>query len=989
MNYLKNYISIFIFIYFINTLFSFAQQKTGTIIGKIIDASNGDELAFASVSVKGKTIGVITDVNGSYKFDIEPGFYTLLFSYLGYKKTEKQVTLKVNETVTVNVRLEAENQLDEIVVTTQVKGQIAAIREQVSSNKIVNLVSAEKMQELPDANTAEALGRLPGISLQRSSGEAEKIIIRGLSPENNNVTIAGVKLASNNATDRSVDLSMMQNEMFAGAEVSKTLRPDMDAGAIGGTVDLRLAKAGKKNTFNAMYEGGYNNLFSELGDNKFTSGGSARFFKEKLGVIFQGSYENKLVSSQNFNGIYSDPEETTKPGDEGRSFIARTNGAHMSLNNSVRTRISGSLNLDFRGDFFDISFLNLINFNPDNSTVREEVYRFTESTKPFNLTASRNNNEKYTSTHLLENNFRFLNTDLSLKLSYSNSKSTNILNQFPFQEIDLSGEYIANDFLIFKNPKDVLKVYGGTEVLNNRLKTTNFENQEVIDDNYSLDLKWKLDNVLTIGGLYTRKVRSSDISSRYAQFEAGSGQAVRSVLLEKFPWIEWPVGEFDGIPASNFVDSNYNPGKFLNGEFDLTWSPDIDLMIDMQSKFLEESPDLFYFNGINSYRNKYESKEKLLALYTMFEFNIGKLSLVSGVRFEQMNTLYSSFSILTNSINSSGTAGEPVPISAERENKHFFPSINMKWKLNETLAFRGAVYKSISRPNFSNLSPSIIVDSDQSKVLYYSNNPLLLPSVAWNYDLSFEAYSSKFGLLTINPFYKIIEGMQIGLSNYFPLRNEMITNSPSGLIESIPDVNSYPSGWLTRTSNTTIPINNPEKSELRGLEISFQTNLRFLNNNILKGFVFDVNLTFIDSKTKNPFFKEIIDRSGFIPRVVGYEYNTRDAKIASQPDFISNFIIGYDFKGFSSRISYRRQGSTVLDSAGEQLTFRQNYKRDLELIDISLRQKFMKNFEIFVNATNISNYVDERYAVFNNEHRLPLNLNYFGNRIKFGLRYRL
>ena len=74
---------------FVTTLFSFAQQNTGTIIGKIIDASNGDELAFASVTVKGKTIGVITDVDGSYKLEIPPGTYTLLFSYIGYEEAEK------------------------------------------------------------------------------------------------------------------------------------------------------------------------------------------------------------------------------------------------------------------------------------------------------------------------------------------------------------------------------------------------------------------------------------------------------------------------------------------------------------------------------------------------------------------------------------------------------------------------------------------------------------------------------------------------------------------------------------------------------------------------------------------------------------------------------------------------------------------------------------------------------------------------------------
>lgn len=109
--------------------------------------------------------------------------------------------------------------------------------------------------------------------------------------------------------------------------------------------------------------------------------------------------------------------------------------------------------------------------------------------------------------------------------------------------------------------------------------------------------------------------------------------------------------------------------------------------------------------------------------------------------------------------------------------------------------------------------------------------------------------------------------------------------------------------------------------------------------------------------------------------------------MSSQPDFIGNVIIGWDYKGFSSRISYRRQGVTVSDG-GDRLEFKQNFKDDLELVDISLRQRFYKNFELFLNANNITNYVDERFVVYNNEHRLPLNLNYFGNRIKFGLRYR-
>ena len=71
------------------------------------------------------------------------------------------------------------------IVTAQAFGQRAAINQQLASNSVVNIVSAEKIEELPDATAAEAIGRLPGVSLKRSSGEANKVVIRGLSPKYN------------------------------------------------------------------------------------------------------------------------------------------------------------------------------------------------------------------------------------------------------------------------------------------------------------------------------------------------------------------------------------------------------------------------------------------------------------------------------------------------------------------------------------------------------------------------------------------------------------------------------------------------------------------------------------------------------------------------------------------------------------------------------------------------------------------------------------
>jgi len=99
--------------------------------------------------------------------------------------------------------------LMEIVVTAQVAGQLAAINEQFSDRVVKNVVSRDRIQELPDNNAAESIGRLPGVAIQRSGGEANKVAIRGLSPKFNTVTVNGVRLPTTDPNDRSVDLSLV------------------------------------------------------------------------------------------------------------------------------------------------------------------------------------------------------------------------------------------------------------------------------------------------------------------------------------------------------------------------------------------------------------------------------------------------------------------------------------------------------------------------------------------------------------------------------------------------------------------------------------------------------------------------------------------------------------------------------------------------------------------------------------------------------------
>ena len=990
-------------LYFVTTHYSFAQQELGTIKGVVRDSSTRELLPGASVVIKGTTKGAYTDFDGNYEIKVSPGTYLLVVSFTGYKGSEKQVTVKANQTSTVNIEMTPGNQLDEIVISVQVRGQIAAIREQVASNKISNIISAEKMVELPDANAAEAIGRLPGIALERSSGEANKVVIRGLDPAQSNVTIGGVKMASTSVEDRSADLSMIQSEMLAGVEVSKTLRADMDAGATGGTVDVRLATARKKPSFNFMSEGGYSSLFKNIGDFKTSVGGSTRFLKGKFGAKIQGTYEQKQLSSQRFSAGYSGriieqvlDEDGNLTGEQ--NFVARTESAGLQQVETIRERSGVSLVLDFKSSFYEMSFLNLINKTTDDVIGRDENYNFLENTMPFRFTVSAEETESVNSTHLLENKFNFLGTTLNLSLSHTQVKRTGFGQIFPFRELSTTAPFIDQNYLIFRQPLEVLDIYGGTNIDDNKLRSDDRNTSKLTDKNYDINLDWdipfKLEKlnvtgVFSIGGKYHALKRESNQEQIYADYLAGRGLSTRLRYLEVFPNVNWPAGDARGILATNFVDPNYNPPT-INGLYTLNWSPDIGLMQNMQNQLYATHPDLFNARGNESYTNDYSNREEQVAGYVMAEINIGKLQLVPGIRMEKVNTEYNAFAILQNPVNSNGITGVPDSISVKRDNKLFFPSINAKYQFGKSFALRGAVYKSVIRPGFIKLSPKTVVNPNSNN--FSSGNPFLEPATAWNYDILLQVYNSKFGLLTINPFYKRIDNSIVNLGRYFPLRNDRIVSAPEGFVESLPGTDFYDVDNLQGVSQTTIPINNPEKEEYYGVEFSYQTNFRRLSNKVLKGIVLDVNVTLSRSKRVSPNFADVvigIDSTGFIPRdIIGYEYRTQKAG-NSQPGFVTNVILGWDHKGFSARASYRFQDK--IGGGLDDLQFAENYTDIFQTLDVSIKQRIAKGLDIYLNATNLTGHIDKRYRIYQTGEtgeRFPINEQNYGGRGQLGVRYR-
>ncbi len=227
-------------VFFIQTVYS-----QGILQGTVSDSTSSEVLVGANILLKGTAIGGISDIEGRFRVaNIPAGTYTVRFAYLGYKTKEVPVTIVKGENTIVNASLIPDViEGQEVVITAQARGQLSAMNQQLKAVTMVNVISEEKIKELPDANAAEAIGRLPGVSLIRSGGEANKVILRGMSDKYARVTIDGVGMASTDSNARGIDLSMISQGTLSGVELSKSLTPDKDADAIAGSINLVTKRA--------------------------------------------------------------------------------------------------------------------------------------------------------------------------------------------------------------------------------------------------------------------------------------------------------------------------------------------------------------------------------------------------------------------------------------------------------------------------------------------------------------------------------------------------------------------------------------------------------------------------------------------------------------------------------------------------------------------------------------------------------------------------
>ena len=962
MNMLKT-LSLF-FVILITTTSAFGQNSS--IKGTVSDSLNGNMLVGANVYVVGTSLGAATNDEGSFIItNITPGSYKIKVSYIGYKANEIELDLSEPKIYDQNFYLNyTAIEGRTVEVTAQAKGQMDAINKQLKAKSIKNIVSSDRIQELPDANAAETVARIPGVSIRREGGEGNKVVIRGLSPKYNKITVDGTNIPSTDMDDRSTDLSMISQYMLDGIEVTKAGTPDQEGDALGGIVNFKLRKANPGLHYNIVAQGMSNQLKGTSNDYKLVWDVSNRFLNDKIGLLLQLDYEKRDRGSEELSAgygntpAYVDSVNQLKLTDIRLSDISRTNDRKNSL-----------LVIDYNIANGNISYSGLNSEIDKYEIYRSDHYPVTNDYRNYNTGEGNVDIKVITESWKYEQNI-LPNLKLELYKSFSSSNNNNELNMFNAHKrygygtihesssgsdsvvtilpSDKSTETIQN-FILPWNKGDRYAHFQRYD--NNQYYTMEKENSNGIDVKYDFKINDQISGNIKIGSKSKTKKRDHNQNYQYAYFGYVAVQDKRDSTINHFPWLSEsvPLGTIDPSYGA-FIDYDFQTKEIFNGKY--TIGPFLDL--DRGNALLDYwSGDPFYttaayHENIMHHSHKthskiydYWGKEEYLGNYVMTDLNIGpKLNLITGLRKETNKTTYYSFTGLQNTLPHFSAAGSDSLVKSVRENTYELPALFLKYDLYDWISFRYASTKTLTRPNYTDIRPFYHIEGNIRKVQY--SNPSLTPGVSTNTDYVISLNNDKLGLLTLSIFKKEIEGLIYSGGNRYIVR---------GTADSLYGLPEYTDTYQIYNYKT----NNPYPVKLSGFEIDYQTRFWYLPG-ALNGLVFNANYTRTTSEVKYPRTTIGYDFSVFPLSFVNTDSFYVD-RLIDQPNDIINLSLGYDRKGFSGRLSMLYM-SDVFISTDFWPELRQTtdaYRR----IDLSMKQQLpMKGLELYLNINNLNQAVD-------------------------------
>ncbi len=151
------------------------NSSDANIYGHIINASNNEHLPYASIAVKGTTIGCSSDATGHYYLKNLPvGRHTIVVTLLGFETIEQPIEAVAGKNIEMNFTLEEQAMsLDEVVVS--------ATRNETNRRRtatVVNVASQKLFESTASSNLSESMNFQSGLRVENNCGNCGTMQLR-------------------------------------------------------------------------------------------------------------------------------------------------------------------------------------------------------------------------------------------------------------------------------------------------------------------------------------------------------------------------------------------------------------------------------------------------------------------------------------------------------------------------------------------------------------------------------------------------------------------------------------------------------------------------------------------------------------------------------------------------------------------------------------------------------------------------------------------
>ncbi|MFI8377573.1 TonB-dependent receptor [Leeuwenhoekiella sp. NPDC079379] len=930
---------------FVTLLFVFnttgLSAQNSSIQGVIVD-DYGINVPGAAVMIEALNKGSVSNQDGKFTFlDIPEGSHTLVIKYLGFKDMFVQVDVASGKTATVSILLTSEEtKLDDVqVIGYSSGGQSRALNTQKNNLNITNVVSTDQIGKFPDANIGDAAKRIPGITMQIDQGEARNIIIRGLAPQLNSVTLNGSRIPSAEGDNRNVQMDLIPSDMIQTIEVNKAVTPDMDADALGGSVNLVTRSTPQSFRLSATGGSGINFIT----DKRILSGSflvGDRSKNKKFGWLVSASINDNDFGSDNVEAEWADAFEYTNAAGEETEVDVNPYAAVFETRKYLvqRVRRSFSANLDYNidenneiylktmynwrddrenrfayssevldaEDIFESDF-DLVNNTPSRFPV--EAKRETKGGVPGGRNQNRRLEDQRMQNYSLGGNHVFGNLKFTWMGSFAKASEERPNERY----LIYASEYGINNEVI--DTRYPLHTPEDTEDF------TNFEFDELTEEyqfteekdlNFFANFELPADFFNTGSGSIKFGIRgrfkNKNRDNTFFEYSPLTG------ALDNLSLVEQRIYSGNDFLAG----SQYKPGVFVSPQF----LGGLNLQ-DLAAFEGEAVPDEYL--GDN-----FDVKENVFAGYIMTNQKLTeKLNVLVGLRIEntRIESVGNNFNV--------DDLDAVTQVKDESTYTNILPGVHFKYNASQSTVLRFAWTNTLARPNYIDLVPYRQREDDEISI----GNPQLEPTTSMNFDFMAERYFQSVGILSGGVFYK-------NLQDFIYTQK---TDQEDGI-------------------ELFQPLNG-DKATIFGAEVAFQRQLDFLPG-FLKNFGVYFNYTYLNSEAKG-----IANEDGDL---------RGDLDLPGSSPNMFNASLSYGDSWFSARLS-GNYSDAYLDELGGN-AFEDRFYDEQFFLDFNATVFLSKNLQVFANLNNITNQPLRYYQGVRDR---TMQMEYYNTRLTFGVKYDL